>query len=199
MKVFDEGLIVRKKYEQNKGKHFAILLLIMIATIIIDLATKLIFTDQYFSLIENVFSVHFVRNYGGAMGVFSGNYLLLLSIPIIIVIGLTITSFFLTYKTYSYTIGMGFIFGGAIGNIADRLFLGSVRDIISIDFLSFTQPVFNMADLFLTIGVFFLAYYALIVLTKIIFDNERMEMRLKKEQFEIMQKRQADKANTKQD
>jgi len=181
MKVFDEGLIIRSSYERNKGKHLAILLLVIIATITIDFATKLIFTDKYFSLIENILSICFVKNYGGAMGLFLGNYNLLLFIPMGIVVMLIYNYNFVKHKTYSYTIGMGFIFGGAIGNISDRLFLGSVRDIISIDFLSFTQPVFNMADLFLTVGFFFIIYYAVIVIPDLIFSTERMEVAFYKE------------------
>ena len=174
MKVFDEGLVIRSLYERNKGKHFAILLLVIIATITIDFATKLIFTDKYFSLIDNILSIHFVRNHGGAMGLFLGNYDLLLFIPLGIVVALILNFNFVKHKTYSYTIGMGFLFCGAIGNIADRLFLGSVRDIISIDFLSFVQPVFNMADFFLTVGFFFIAYYSVVELPGLIYNTERL-------------------------
>jgi signal peptidase II len=42
------------------------------------------------------------------------------------------------------------VLGGAVGNIIDRIIRGAVTDFISIGF----WPVFNLADAFLTIGIF---------------------------------------------
>ena len=48
-----------------------------------------------------------------------------------------------------YNVTLGFILGGALGNLADRFFAGEVTD-----FISFTifPPVFNVADSFIVIG-----------------------------------------------
>ena len=50
--------------------------------------------------------------------------------------------------------------GGAVGNLIDRLFLGYVRDFISLDFLG-NFPVFNIADMCLLAGVIVLCVFFL--------------------------------------
>ena len=42
------------------------------------------------------------------------------------------------------------IYGGGLGNVIDRIFLGYVVDMIEVDFMNF--PVFNVADCFITCG-----------------------------------------------
>lgn len=48
-------------------------------------------------------------------------------------------------------LGAGLIVGGALGNLVDRLIIGKVIDFISFDFLGF--PIFNVADIAITVGV----------------------------------------------
>ncbi len=54
-----------------------------------------------------------------------------------------------TAKTTLNRIGFGLIIGGALGNIADRLFDGNVTDFFQVG----TFPIFNVADSCITIGV----------------------------------------------
>ncbi len=56
-----------------------------------------------------------------------------------------------------YFAGFTLIVGGALGNFIDRIFLGYVRDFIKLEFMEF--PVFNFADMFLTVGVIFYVIY----------------------------------------
>lgn len=51
---------------------------------------------------------------------------------------------------------LGLIMGGAIGNLFDRLRLGGVIDFVDIGVGSFRWPVFNVADVAVTLGVFLL-------------------------------------------
>lgn len=50
-------------------------------------------------------------------------------------------------------VGLGAIIGGALGNAADRLRLGAVRDFIDFHLGGWHWPTFNLADTFIFVGV----------------------------------------------
>ena len=50
------------------------------------------------------------------------------------------------------------IFGGSLGNIFDRLYYSSVPDFIDIHFSNFHWFIFNVADIFISLGVILLVY-----------------------------------------
>ena len=64
-----------------------------------------------------------------------------------------------------------FIFGGAIGNLFDRLYYSAVPDFIDLHINNYHWFIFNVADIFITIGVLCL------ILVELIFnkflDNEK--------------------------
>lgn len=55
-----------------------------------------------------------------------------------------------------FLIGLGFVIGGGIGNIFDRIMYGSVTDFLHIDFGIFQTGIFNLADVSIMIGSFIL-------------------------------------------
>ena len=59
------------------------------------------------------------------------------------------------------------VFGGSLGNIFDRLYYSSVPDFIDIHFGDFHWFIFNVADIFITLGVLLLIYLELIPKKKI--------------------------------
>jgi len=84
--------------------------------------------------------------------------LLMIFIPLII-IGYAL---FYLIKKDSLSIfliaGISFIIGGGLGNIFDRILYGSVTDFLYFDFILFHTGIVNMADIFITIGFFIIAY-----------------------------------------
>lgn len=64
------------------------------------------------------------------------------------------------YETPSHhrllNIGLALIVGGAIGNTYDRLLLGYVVDFIEVYYKTFYWPAFNIADIAISCGAFFL-------------------------------------------
>jgi signal peptidase II len=66
------------------------------------------------------------------------------------------------FKQYSLL----FIFGGSLGNLFDRIYYSAVPDFIDIHINNFHWFVFNVADIFITLGVICLIYAE-------IFDNKR--------------------------
>lgn len=105
---------------------------------------------QSFSLIEDFLAITYVRNPGAAFGVLPYRTAFLIIVTLIVV-GLIV--YFYHVLPASYTLlrlGMALQLGGALGNLIDR-----VRNVFVVDFidLKFFPPVFNLADLFIVIGV----------------------------------------------
>ena len=58
------------------------------------------------------------------------------------------------------------VFGGSIGNIFDRLFYSSVPDFIDLHINNFHWFIFNVADIFITLGVIILIYSEILLKKK---------------------------------
>ena len=58
------------------------------------------------------------------------------------------------------------ILGGAIGNVYDRISYKAVPDFFDFHIGNFHWFIFNVADIFITIGVFFMIFLELIVNNK---------------------------------
>ncbi len=103
-----------------------------------------------------LFKLDFVKNYGAAFNIFSGSRIFLSLISIffsILIIYLIFRKNTLnSIDLYSYS----FILGGTIGNGIDRIYKGFVIDFINLNIINF--PVFNIADIAINIGFFFLLY-----------------------------------------
>ena len=130
-----------------------------IFVIFIDQFTKYLIIYNFKTIINKdflLFKLDFIKNYGAAFNIFSGNRIFLSCISIIFSIILTYLilrkNTLNSYDLYSYS----FILGGTIGNGIDRIFRGFVIDFINLNFISF--PVFNIADISINIGFIFLLY-----------------------------------------
>jgi len=132
---------------------------ISIFIILIDQLTKYLISYYHNIFINKdfiLFKLDFVKNYGAAFNIFSGNRIFLsivsiiFSIILIYLILRKITSN--TLDLYSYS----FILGGTIGNGLDRIMKGFVVDFINLSIIKF--PVFNIADISINIGFIVLLY-----------------------------------------
>ncbi|MCC5895871.1 MAG: signal peptidase II [Alkalibacterium sp.] len=140
------------------------LLFYMIAVIIvgIDQLTKYL-TVQTIPLhdtlewIPNVVSFTHHRNTGAAWSILEGQMLFFYIITVVIV-GVIIY-YLHTYGKQDKLFGLSLslILGGAIGNFIDRLFLQYVVDMVRLEFINF--PIFNVADMALSIGVTLMIIY----------------------------------------
>ena len=143
-------------------KNWIKIITTLILVLVADLVTKhFLFKVEYFNLIPNVLSVATNGgNTGAAWGMFSGKTLWLVIVSVLMIVALFAYNHFVKRKNTFYCIAFGFIIGGAIGNLIDRIWLNYVRDFIFLDFWP-TFPIFNLADSFLCIGAVMLAIYIL--------------------------------------
>ena len=136
--------------------------ILSIFIIIIDQITKYLIANNHKLIINKdflIFRLDFVKNYGAAFSILSGNRLFLSAVSIIF----SLVLIYLIYRKMSTNkndlLSYSFILGGTIGNGIDRIFNGYVIDFINLNFISF--PVFNIADISINIG-FALILYRLI-------------------------------------
>lgn len=111
--------------------------------------------NENFELIENVFEITCIKNMGGAFGILNNQRFFFIFIAVLFV-SLLVFFLFATpneAKFNSLHIWISFILAGIIGNLVDRIIYGSVIDIIYISKINF--PVFNLSDIFITLGTFF--------------------------------------------
>ncbi|TVP96021.1 MAG: signal peptidase II [Acholeplasmatales bacterium] len=102
------------------------------------------------------------RNDGAAWGVFSGQMVFFI---LITVFALGVFAYLAKdmhfRQRFFYSTGLMLLSGGALGNFIDRVRQGFVVDFIDVYIFSYNFPVFNVADIALTIGMFAFAYHML--------------------------------------
>ncbi len=117
------------------------------------------------TFIPGIINFTHYENDGAAWNIFSGNRAFLIIVSIVFIALLVVFYYFERKNGALFHIGIGLIFGGAVGNMVDRIFLGTVRDFIQFDFWR-SFPVFNVADIALTIGAMIIVLYYIIRLFK---------------------------------
>ena len=146
---------LRKNFFINSFLVFLIFLLDRLSKIyVIDLNNKFLGSEIFSSKFLNI---QLFWNEGIAFGLFSLKQGKLYNFLTIIIMILIILILYLAFKSngikkYSLLL----IFGGAIGNLYDRIFYNAVPDFIDFHIGNFHWFIFNVADIFITIGVIFM-------------------------------------------
>ncbi len=112
-----------------------------------------VFMDQLIKyVLQTYFSFIISENYGIIFGTVENNFLKILIILIGIIL-LIYLIFNTDFSKFSNMLAISLIIAGAISNILDRFIYGYVVDYINLpSFLSF-WPTFNLADIFIVIGL----------------------------------------------
>ncbi len=139
--------------------------LIIVFVVVFDQITKYfaearLVLGEPVSVIPNLFSFQLSYNRGMAWGLLDedNQRWVFLSLSTVAIIGIGVL-YFKTKKQHPLLrTSIGFILGGGIGNMIDRIFIPEgVVDFIKTDFMDF--PIFNVADSFVTIGAVMFAVY----------------------------------------
>ena len=143
------------------SKEYLIVIASSSSVFLIDLLSKnkiiSIFKD---GVIEKIYVNDYldfilVFNTGISYGLFSGGgdfqKWILISLSILIIIFLL--SFIRNESSILSNLSISFIIGGALGNVLDRFTYGAVVDFISLHAKGFSWYIFNIADMFIVLGV----------------------------------------------
>jgi signal peptidase II len=82
-------------------------------------------------------------------------------VPITIILTIAVGYYLRKTSEVFLKLCLSLVLGGAVGNLIDRIYKGSVTDFLEFHFGSYIFPIFNVADICVVIGVFLLAYYIL--------------------------------------
>ena len=130
-----------------------VILLDMVSKYIVS---KLLIVNESVMIIKNFFNITYVRNTGAAFSIFSENTFLVMVISFMIIMGIILYIRKNKPSNKIEKISYSLILGGAIGNFIDRVIYGYVRDFIEIDIFGWDYPIFNLADVFVVVGVILL-------------------------------------------
>jgi signal peptidase II len=118
-------------------------------------------------VISGFFNLTHIRNPGGAFGFMAAGSqglrnLLFLGVSVL-AMGLIVFFYRSTPKTHrALASALAMIFGGAVGNLIDRLRFGEVVDFLDVYLGAYHWPAFNVADSAITIGItIFIAHVVL--------------------------------------
>jgi signal peptidase II len=134
--------------------------------VVIDRVTKMYIQSAFTSwevtpVIPGFFNIVHTENPGAAFGIladspsaWSSMLLVAISLVVMAIIGVMLwrprpAS---VQSTGLVSVGLALVFGGAAGNVWDRLFRGTVTDFLQMFFGSYEFPSFNAADSAITVG-----------------------------------------------
>ena len=123
----------------------------------LDRYTKLFiinnFTENTYYL-NNYINLDLVWNTGIGFGLFSSNSDIIYNLTslLIIMVIICLIYFLIRSETYEKII-YSIIVGGALGNFYDRMFFKAVPDFIDLHYKNFHWFTFNLADIFITLGI----------------------------------------------
>lgn len=185
-----------KKLKKTTIKKI-VLLLIGALLIIIDQGAKFLLTQKNLTLIPNILNINYLQNEGVAFGIFDGDLMLIMVVTAVILGFLVkLIIHYFNENKFVYATSLILVLSGGFSNLIDRMLRGFVVDYINITLFSF--PVFNIADMLITIGVIIL--FILIVRDLIIPERKRKEKKEKKlEKKEKARKIKLDKMEQKLD
>ena len=159
---------------ENNIKKFFLSFLIVFIIFVLDRFSKLYIlnladTEKYINIYVNSYlNFHLVWNTGIGFGLFSSgsNFYYNLITILIVLINIFILIIIIKSKDFKFLFLL-MVLGGSFGNLFDRIYYQAVPDFIDIHYESFHWFVFNVADIFITLGIICL------IIVEFIFNNKK--------------------------
>ena len=110
------------------------------------------------SVLGDLLRLTFTRNAGAAFGMLPGSTALFIPVHVVVLACIVVYLARRHPRRPWVIVALGLVAGGALGNLADRVFFGWVTDFIQVPF---GFPVFNLADSAIVVGVAMLVWWLL--------------------------------------
>ena len=151
--------------------------MLIVLVVVLDQLSKLWIVGNFslyesLTIIPGLFSLTYLTNTGAAFGILAGQPALWRQVFFVGVglVALVVICFMyrrLRNDSTWYEVALAFIAGGAIGNLVDRVRLGSVVDFLDVYVGTHHWPAFNVADSAITVGV------AIFLVMNIFFEDKQ--------------------------
>ena len=137
--------------------------LIILMIVICDQLTKIwimanfaLFQSQ--EIIPGLFNLTYLTNRGAAFGFLNGDYgawrhAFFVGVAVVAMVMMLFLLRQMQQEGKRFVVALALIFGGAVGNLIDRLRLGAVVDFLDVYWAGHHWPAFNVADSAITVGV----------------------------------------------
>lgn len=171
---------------KHPSARYVLLALVSAITVLLDQATKLQIMQsmrlhESIPVIPDFFSITYIRNPGAAFGLLASSsngfrlaFFGLTSLFALVLLGTIL--YRLKPDDWSGQLSVAAVFGGAIGNLLDRVRFGEVIDFLDVYVGTYHWPAFNVADTAISLGVCFLAFH-------LAFDKHEPEPALQQERL----------------
>ena len=148
----------------HPGKKLCVLFGLGGLILVVDLVSKALVGSRIsigrsINVFDDILRITYIHNRGAIFGLSVGDD----TGTIVLLVSFLAAGFIIAYYLYHpfklkwRSTGLILILSGAVGNLYDRITLGEVRDFIDIGPAVFRWPIFNVADLAVTIGAVFRA------------------------------------------
>lgn len=131
-----------------------VLFIILLDQIIKYFVSTNMFLGQSIPVLPQIFHLTYIQNPGAAFGILENQRYLFILIAAVLIVAVIYFYKKIIQLSKLFQVGIALLFGGAIGNMIDRIFIGRV-----IDYMDFRIcPVFNLADIAIVSGCAIIAF-----------------------------------------
>ena len=112
-------------------------------------------TDQFVNIYINQFlNFHLIWNTGVGFGLFSSDTNFYYNLITLLIILINVIILIMIFKSSNYKFFLLLIIlGGSLGNLFDRIYYKAVPDFVDLHYNDFHWYIFNVADIFITVGI----------------------------------------------
>ena len=152
-------------------KKYISLAIVSGAVVVADQITKALILKYLplhhsITVVAGLFDITHILNPGGAFGLMADTSVVVRTVVFLFIsslaVGLILYFYIKTPPGYALlAAGFALIFGGAIGNLIDRVRFGMVVDFLDFYIGKYHWPAFNIADSAITVGLFIFLYHLL--------------------------------------